>query len=249
VKDSDCFIRISLIWKVIEKTFIDATILSKRSLSAIISLIVRPDTIPRAKLADLLSNSSDDSCDITPNDKGEGQRRFELAAHNIGIDGIDINGKDFYQHIPFPYGRQREVSIVNMLKWTWLLNIRCFHRCSSSSRFFCWLVSDPLTFVCHVWWSHNQEWKPGAMQDTLGDTAHHPPLQPAIPMRCHRDHLRAAKHTYSSFGISSRLHYPSVQGLLLSKPHLGANRTSSAYPRPVSTSRPQDVFLDAASLV
>lgn len=29
----------------------------------------------------------------------------------------------------------------------------------SSSHFLRWLLSDLLAFVCHIWGSHNQEWK------------------------------------------------------------------------------------------
>ena len=41
-------------------------------------------------------------------------------------------------------------------------------------------------------WPHDQERKPGGMQDTLGDAAQGPAVQATIPMRCHRDYMRAA---------------------------------------------------------
>ncbi len=51
-----------------------------------------------------------------------------------------------------------------------------------------------VALLYHIRWSHDQEWEPAGMQHTLSDAPHRPPLQPAISVRGHHDHIRAVAY-------------------------------------------------------
>ena len=50
-----------------------------------------------------------------------------------------------------------------------------------------------MALVHHFWWADDQQRQFSSAENPLGDTAHGPVLQPAIPMRGHGDHVAATE--------------------------------------------------------
>lgn len=113
--------------QIIEEALIHPTIFCKRSLPAIIALVIGLDPLPWTEPGHVLSDFDHDPHHVTPNDKGERQSCLEASATDLGS-----HGNHFDQDIFSSNGWHRKISILDSLRWTNLFNIRCLHRIFSS---------------------------------------------------------------------------------------------------------------------